>query len=109
MHGRTVRRPFMAGMAQRVTERLEEMRAAREAATKAATDGTGRALVVQVKREITTERFQRYAETRALDLGNVHRGRVLPHQGAVAVGMAAGNRVALAPSVTGADKKLRRG
>jgi hypothetical protein len=73
-HGRTPRRPFMAGMPRRINERLDEMRVVRERGTTTTMQSDGRALVLQTKREIVTDKFASIRGSAACALAR-HAGR----------------------------------
>lgn len=89
-HGRTLRTSFMVGMAGRLRERLDAMKAERDQAN---APSTGRALVV-VKNAIVAEKFAAYAKEHDLKLGG-GRYRRYRENGAHAAGRKAADRVDL--------------
>jgi Protein of unknown function (DUF2786) len=91
INGRTLRASFMIGMAHRLRERLDAMKAERDSANVPA---TGRALVV-VKNAIVTEMFATYAKDAGLNLRSKTRRRRYQENHAHHAGRAAGDRVDL--------------
>lgn len=87
---------FERGMCWRISERLTEMKKARNAEFDAKSGKTGQDLVV-VKNAVVEEAFAK----RGLKLGKARKARATTNWGAVQSGMKAGDRVALNPGVGG--------
>jgi hypothetical protein len=100
----------MAGMGTRVAERLDAMRQAREQSTWAVMARTGRALVLQTRREIAEQKFGQYSAARGLRLGQAGKSSYYDRGGAAAAGRAAGDRVGLSSgNIGGGVKAIGKG
>lgn len=99
VHGRTLRRAFNVAFAVRVSARLKEMIAAREAAARTS---TGTALVV-VRNAVVAEQFAKLGIS--LQRGRNTRYRANPH--AMAAGAAAGDRCNITSGVNGSSTRAR--
>ena len=100
MHGRALRTSFMLGMARRVSERLDAMRAARGQRTQAAP--ASRALVVIAMQQVVTEKYAEYLRARGMRVGKARGGHVSNRsQDAYDAGAAAGGRVGLGKMIGG--------
>lgn len=109
VHGRSLRSSFLLGMALRLSQRLREIKALREAnvnkvaATTGQTNTGGRALILVAKKQIVEERFAALG----MKLGSARGGRrANGSSSAYRAGEAAGNRVGLNPGVGGNRKAI---
>ena len=86
----------MTGMAERISERLSEMLAAREERERASVEATGKELILRAKRDVVGEKFEFYKREKNLALGgSLGGGCSTPIGQAFEAGRAAGATVAL--------------
>lgn len=90
VNARTLRQSFAAGFCNRVNARVDELKAARDAANGI---GTGRSLVV-VKNQVVTERYAKYLRDNGITLGK-GRKNYARDGAAYNAGQAAGGRADL--------------
>lgn len=102
VHGRTLRASFMAGMTRRLNDRLNQMKAERNAPS------TGRALVV-VKTQVVNEKFVAYKREHNLNLRSRSTTRTISSGAAYRAGQDAGSRVDLGGSKLGGGASARIG
>ena len=110
MHGRMIRPNFMAGMIERLNERITTIVAAREAADEAQNRnaaGMSTALVTITKRQIVNERYVDYAKAQGLNLQpTTRRGPRYSSSHAISAGREAADRTDLGGGKLSGNRKL---
>ncbi|HEY1246081.1 MAG TPA: DUF2786 domain-containing protein [Hyphomicrobiaceae bacterium] len=104
-----VRAAFMTQMGARISERLEDIRTAREVATRQVAAETGRALVLVAKEQEVAARYAAYVAERGMRLRTTTSRTAVRSGAAGAAGYAAGSRINLGDAaISGGIKMIGR-